>query len=569
MGKLRRLGMLPVALVAIAVVALTGCEKAVEKPLSFATADPRIEIPTVVVGLAIADVMLPEASGGSERGELTYSLTPAVPGLTFDAAARVLSGIPTEAGTYTMTYTATDIRSKTTSLSFTITVVDGLSFGSVMLPARSLPQDSAIPTVGLPPAVGGTGAVSYRLTPVIPGLTFDAATRELSGTPTTPGTYPMTYEATDSAQATATLSFTIAIVGFGRTTLDDVTYDQDSGIDSLTLSEATGGTFTYSLTPDVPGLTFNAATRNLSGTPTRAGMYRLTYSATDALGTVASLNLVVTVRPSFRGTWTATFGWYGDDGHLGTFVDTLTFTKERYILYRAHYLHDGTFDHPWTPSGTWTPTGSNTVTRIWLDNHDDDDDTPDVRTSISKNYTWGDESRELLLMHDWTEDEEKTHDYTRYTRLEDPLRGGLTGTWIHHGSWDHGELGEVQQTLTFMITIDTFTEVDRNVYPNGDVEINTRFGSLTIDQENQFLKVAVTSASLEWNGEPDEDFDDTESVGHEFRYGYAESGQPDKLSVSMRWEEQDWNHETMMYENSEEFPYGNYQWLFTRFQEAR
>ena len=96
-------------------------------------------------------------------------------------------------------------------------MVDGLSFGSVILPEEmTLPQDSAIPTVALPPAVGGTDAVSYRLTPVIPGLTFDAATRELSGTPTTPGIYPMTYEATDSAQETATLSFTIAIVGFGR-----------------------------------------------------------------------------------------------------------------------------------------------------------------------------------------------------------------------------------------------------------------------------------------------------------------------------------------------------------------
>ena len=269
--------MLPLALVAITVVALTGCEKAVETPLSFATADPRIAIPnTLVQGRAIASVTLPEATGGSDREELTYSLTPAVPGLTFDAAARVLSGTPTGAGTYTMTYTATDTRSKTTSLSFTITVVDGLSFGSVMLlEVMSLPQDSAIPTVALPQAVGGTGALAYSLTPALPGLTFDAATRELSGTPTTPGTYPMTYEATDSAQETATLSFTIAIVGFARTTLGNVTHDQDSEITSVTLPEATGGTFTYSVTPVVPGLTFNAATRDLSGTPTKAGTYPL------------------------------------------------------------------------------------------------------------------------------------------------------------------------------------------------------------------------------------------------------------------------------------------------------
>ena len=187
MLKRSQIGLMPMTLVAvITVVALAGCPKAVETPLSFETANPRIPIPTLVKERAIASVTLPEATGGSDREELTYTLTPAVPGLTFDAAARVLSGTPTEAGTYTMTYTATDAASKTASLSFTITVVDGLSFGSVMLPqVMSHPQDSAIPAVPLPQAVGGTGAVSYRLTPVIPGVTFDAATRELSGTPTT------------------------------------------------------------------------------------------------------------------------------------------------------------------------------------------------------------------------------------------------------------------------------------------------------------------------------------------------------------------------------------------------
>ena len=37
----------------------------------------------------------------------------------------------------------------------------------------------------------------------------------------------------------------------------------------------------------------------------------------------------------------------------------------------------------------------------------------------------------------------------------------------------------------------------------------------------------------------------------------------------MRWEEQEWNDETTMYENNEEWPYGNYWRLFTRSQEAR
>lgn len=109
--RLRRVHRLPLV-AAIAVVALSGCPATVvETPLTFATADPRIEIPTLVKGQAIADVTLPEATGGSGRESLSYSLTPDVPGIMFDAAARVLSGTPTEAGSYPMTYTATDATS--------------------------------------------------------------------------------------------------------------------------------------------------------------------------------------------------------------------------------------------------------------------------------------------------------------------------------------------------------------------------------------------------------------------------------------------------------------------------
>ena len=392
----------------------------------------------------------------------------------------------------------------------------------------SFPQDSAIATVTLPQAVGGTGVLTYRLTPVVPGLTFDTGTRVLSGMPTTPGTYTMTYEVTDSMQDTAALGFTLAIVGFGRTTLDDVSYDHDAQIESLTLPEATGGTFTYSVTPVVPGLTFNSDAREFSGSPARAGTYPLTYSATDALGTVASLNFVVTVRPSLRGTWTATHGWYEEHGHAGFYVDTLTFTKERYILYRAHYRDDGVFDHEWTHSGTWNRTGSNTVTRTFWHNHDDDDDTPEILTTISKNYVWGDESRDLLLMHHWSDDQQRTDESTHdaYRRVPNPIPSPI-GVWRGSEEWDEGP---VHFTMTVSADGAFRFEVEE---PGGTATHTARW---ELDEDNYYLN--LTDVVHTWTpvGEP------PEPAGPEgvTRFAYAPTDRaPDKIVVSALWSEDD------------------------------
>lgn len=74
-------------------------------------------------GKAITALPLPAAIGG--RPPLTYSLTPTVPGLRFNASTRMLSGTPTMAGTHRMIYTVTDANNATASLSFEVVVEGG------------------------------------------------------------------------------------------------------------------------------------------------------------------------------------------------------------------------------------------------------------------------------------------------------------------------------------------------------------------------------------------------------------------------------------------------------------
>ena len=99
-----------------------------EEPMTAPTfGDATVADQSYVLGLAIATLTLPEATGGN--GDLVYTLTPDPPaGLTFDGAERTLKGTPTALqGATTYTYTVIDSDADSTasdagSLTFRITV---------------------------------------------------------------------------------------------------------------------------------------------------------------------------------------------------------------------------------------------------------------------------------------------------------------------------------------------------------------------------------------------------------------------------------------------------------------
>ena len=249
-------------------------------------------------GAAIDPLTLPEASGGNDS--LTYSLSPNVPGLTFNASARQLTGTPSTPGTYAMTYTVTDEDGDTDNLGFNITVSDGTtatgSLGDCQVGmSLSSGQSCTYPGTTDEFSVNARGRGSFlgRLA----GIRIRIDNETIGGR-------EYHFEASHQGDGVWRIDRIE-----GRTEPQSVphfaegaapqnqTYTVGTAIDTLTLPAASGGngTLTYSLAPEVPGLSFDPLTRRLTGTPTAAGDYDLTYSAADADGDVASLAFTLSV----------------------------------------------------------------------------------------------------------------------------------------------------------------------------------------------------------------------------------------------------------------------------------
>ena len=173
----------------------------------------------------IAAVTLPAATGGD--GTLTYALTPGLPaGLKFSASTRRISGTPTAARAETThTYTATDGDGDAATLTFDLTVnADTAPALSSTVSNQSYRQNVQIPTLTLPAATGGNGALTYSLTPALPaGLTFSASTRRVTGIPTvwhTAKTYSFT--ATDADGDSDSQTFTITVASWTTLTVSSI-----------------------------------------------------------------------------------------------------------------------------------------------------------------------------------------------------------------------------------------------------------------------------------------------------------------------------------------------------------
>ncbi|MFG1995645.1 putative Ig domain-containing protein [Actinoplanes sp. NPDC048988] len=228
------------------------------------------------------------AAGGA--APYTWTATGLPAGLSIRDSG-VISGTAQQAGSATVTVTASDAGNRTASASFTLTVIAALA-------ATELGEQHATTDTGTTitlKATGGTAAYSWSVTGLPAGLTA-ATNGTITGTPQNPGSSTVTAVVTDTSGQSSTTRFTLQVTGPLTVTNPG---PQNGSIDddtTLTLAAA-GGTSPYTWRaiglPD--GLNLDSSTGVVAGTPTTAAIWSATITATDARGKTDSLSFDWTI----------------------------------------------------------------------------------------------------------------------------------------------------------------------------------------------------------------------------------------------------------------------------------
>ncbi len=160
-------------------------------------------------------------------------------------------------------------------------------------------EDTAIDNLILPTALERPGDTNtYGLASVPAGLSFDPAARTLSGTPTIPGTFDLTYTATDQDSRTDSLEFSVTVSNandppIGVPTINGTaTQGEALTVDTTGISDADGPSaldFSYQWLADGSNIS-GATSATYTLTQNEVGqMITVTVSYTDAGSTDESL----------------------------------------------------------------------------------------------------------------------------------------------------------------------------------------------------------------------------------------------------------------------------------------